>query len=70
MSLTLLAPDIQEAILFLPPTDGGCGPWPGLVKELRAVQVTGRLAVTLLPPMGTGKHPPVLSGVEVMAEGW
>ena len=25
MSLTLLAPDIQEAILFLPCTDGGCG---------------------------------------------
>jgi hypothetical protein len=25
MNLTLLAPDIQEAILFLPATDGGCG---------------------------------------------
>ena len=25
MSLTLLAPDIQEALLCLPATDGGCG---------------------------------------------
>jgi hypothetical protein len=25
MNLTLLAPDIQEAILSLPATDGGCG---------------------------------------------
>jgi len=35
MNLLHLAPDIQEAILFLPPTDGGRAPIPE--RHIRAI---------------------------------
>ena len=43
------------------------GPNRGLVKEFKGVLVKQDLTVTLTP---SGGSPPVLCGVEVVAEGW
>jgi len=41
------------------------GSWRGLVKEFKGVKVGKELTVTLT---GTGEHPPVLCGIEVIEE--
>jgi hypothetical protein len=46
------------------------GPGRGLVKEFRGVKVTKNLTVTLTPADAAPACAPVLSGVEVVAEGW
>jgi hypothetical protein len=41
-----------------------------IVKEFRGVKVRKELTLTLTPAEGCTKNAPVLSGVEVRAEGW
>ena len=45
------------------------GPGRGLVKEVKGVRVGEDLTVRLTPAGPVGR-PPVLSGVEIVAEGW
>jgi hypothetical protein len=46
------------------------GPNRGLVKEIKGVKVSKELTVTFTPSVGATVKVPVLSGLELVAEGW
>jgi hypothetical protein len=46
------------------------GRYRGLVKEIRGVKVSDELVLKLSPEPSAKRQEPVLSGIEVQAEGW
>jgi hypothetical protein len=46
------------------------GPMTALVKEFKGIKVLGKLEIVLAPEPGASSAPPLLCGIEIVAQGW